>query len=186
MSLILRVARCWTFSRTSMSFLFHGRHAVTAYSRWGLTNTLYIWSIMTQFLRNHHLRVHHVFRLRMVWIWPAVGSPRTWGALIILKYAAIQNMYRLGQSTREYLRKMAQNCPLVSKKPWQNFPNPCEHRCVIATQVVIFDWFFSGFQRRWFYNVVQVFSAISIDPSSHSYPINTCYSVNNENLVFLI
>ena len=141
---------------------------------------------MTQFLRNHHLRVHHVFRLRMVWIWPAVGSPRTWGALIILKYAAIQNMYRLGQSTREYLRKMAQNCPLVSKKPWQNFPNPCEHRCVIATQVVIFDWFFSGFQRRWFYNVVQVFSAISIDPSSHSYPINTCYSVNNENLVFFI
>ena len=160
------------------------------------TTTARVWSVffhrskflplanMTWFRRNRHLVVHHVFRLRMVWIWPAVGLPLTLVALIIPEYAAIHNMYRLVLSTHEYLRKMAQNWPLISKKPWHNFPYMCEHGCVIATQVVIFDCFFLGFQGQWFYNVVQVFSAISIDPSGCSYPINTRYSVNNENFVF--
>ena len=132
-----------------------------------------------------HLVVHHVARLIMVRMWQAVGSLVLVVALSVCRNVAINNIYQLSLSIDEFLVKMAQNCPQIRRKASQKFPNQCKHWCVITTQISIFDRFFYESKRQRLCDHVQVISIKSVDPSCHTRPYNTRYSVYTATFSFL-
>ena len=134
-------------------------------------------SVWHEIALHGHLVVHHVARLIMVRMWQAVGSLVLVVALSVCRNVAINNIYQLSLSIDEFLVKMAQNRPQIRRKASQNFSNPCKHWCVITTQISIFDQFFYESKRQRLCDDVQVFSIMSVNPSCHSQPYNTRYSV---------
>ena len=122
-----------------------------------------------------HLVIRHVSRLISSWNWPSVGSPAMVIALSICRCTAIHKICQLGLFVRGYLMKPARNRPQMRKKLLQKCFVQCNHYCKITTRISIFDRFFYGCQSQRSHDVVQLFSTLSIYPSSHNYPPNTCY-----------
>ena len=109
------------------------------------------------------------------WIWLSVGSPAMVVTLSICQCTVIHKICQLEFSVRGYLMKPAQDCPQMRKKPLQKWFVHCNRYCKITTRISIFARFFYGCQGQRSHDVVQLFFTLSIDPSSHNYPPNTCY-----------
>ena len=119
--------------------------------------------------------IRHVSLLMLSCIWPSVGLPAMVVALSICQCTAIRKICQLGLSVRGYLMKPAQDRPQMRKKPLQKWFVHCNRYCKITTRISIFARFFYGCQGQRSHDVVQLFFTLSIDPSSHNYPPNTCY-----------